>query len=280
MSTRTTEPLSRGTRMVPRVTLGALLGPLAGALILAGCVTTGGGQFETSIYDTHKRVQKLDQDLDGSLRELNETTAALVARVDAGDEQLRRLRTLAEENQVKLNALNEHLSGLKSTLFRTLEIGSASPVAPSTDAAPDTVVPSAAAAPAAAAPPSVEYASPNLHYQNAHKLYRDKDYEAALREFDLFMQRYPDDPVTSNAQYWKAYCLLLLGRDEESLPEFRKVYERYPSSNKAANAMLNEGKILVRQGQTDQARAILQRLMEDYPVSLASDEAKAALEKL
>ncbi len=251
-------------------------------ILFTGCVTTsGGGQFETSIYDTHKRVQKLERDVDGALRDLNETTAELVARVDASDDQLLRLRTLAEENQVKLKALEQHLSGLKATLFRTLEIAPAASVPPAGPASENAMAADGMAAPATAvAPPSVKYASPNLQYQNAHKLYRDKDYEGALREFDLFMQRYPDDPVSSNAQYWKAYCLLMLGRDSEALPEFRKVYQRYPSSNKAAIAMLNEGKVLLRQGQAAQARVLLERLVEDYPVSLAADEAKAALAKL
>jgi len=255
-------------------------------VILSGCVSGGGGQFETSIYDTHKRVQKLEQDVDGSLRDLNETTAELVARVDASDEQLRRLRTLAEENQVKLNALNEHLEGLKRTLFRTIGLAPAAPAAAGRMApvasGPAPVLATADDGDVAAAPeaPTVEYASPNLQYQNAHALYRDKDYEGALREFDLFMQRYPDDPVSSNAQYWKAYCLLMLGRDDEALPEFQKVYQRYPSSNKAAIAMLNEGKVLIREGQAAEARDLLERLIENYPVSLAADEAKAALEKL
>jgi len=116
------------THRVPRQ---AAIGLMALSLFLAGCVSNGGGgQFETSIYDTHKRVQKLEQDVDSSIRELNETTAALVARVDANDEQLRRLRTLCEENQAKLDALSKHLAGLRQTLSRAVGIGTSASARP------------------------------------------------------------------------------------------------------------------------------------------------------
>jgi TolA-binding protein len=76
--------------------------------------------METVIYDTHKRVVKLDQDLQDSISNLNETAAQLSARVETNDQQTRKLRTLVEDNAVKVQAIQRDVASLKSALYRQI----------------------------------------------------------------------------------------------------------------------------------------------------------------
>ncbi len=60
----------------------AVLGGMAALLVASGCETTG-GQTQTTIYDIHQRMVKLDKELGSSITQLNEGTATLNARLDA-----------------------------------------------------------------------------------------------------------------------------------------------------------------------------------------------------
>jgi len=91
---------------------------VAMVLIAAGCATPGGDQMQTTIYDTHQRMVKLDKELGDSVGRLNETTATLLARVDESDQQTRTLRGLIEENQQKLDSISKEMRDMRTTLYR------------------------------------------------------------------------------------------------------------------------------------------------------------------
>jgi tol-pal system protein YbgF len=113
--------------------LGKVLTVLGLAVVVAGCATTGGSQFQNTVYDTHRRVVKLEQDLGGSVTKLNETAAELTARVDQSDQATRRLQTLIEENQAQLQTIQRQLSDLMNKLYRQ---GGYTGTTPSPSAAP------------------------------------------------------------------------------------------------------------------------------------------------
>jgi len=84
-----------------------------------GCETFGvSKEVKNTIYDTQARVKRLDTTLEGSVTKLNETTAVLITRVDQSDEQTRQLKSVLEENQVRLEALAREFSELRTTLYR------------------------------------------------------------------------------------------------------------------------------------------------------------------
>ena len=96
----------------------SILGCMAVLLLTSGCETMGGGQTQTTIYDIHKRMVKLDKELGSSVTQLTESTATLNARIDAGDEQTRTLLGILEENRAKLDNLTRELDSMKNTLYR------------------------------------------------------------------------------------------------------------------------------------------------------------------
>jgi len=87
-------------------------------LAVTGCETMGGNQTQTTIYDTHQRVVKLDKDLGDSITKLNETAASLNARVEGMDQQTRSLNTTIEDSNAKLNELAKDFNRFKTDYYR------------------------------------------------------------------------------------------------------------------------------------------------------------------
>lgn len=88
---------------------------LVGGSSLIGCSTTG---TKETISDTHRRVAKLSGDMESTVTKLNETTAQLNARVEQGDQEVRALKTVTEENQVRLENIDRSLRELKDFVYR------------------------------------------------------------------------------------------------------------------------------------------------------------------
>ncbi len=279
---------------------------------LTGCGTTGGGnQLESTIYDTHRRVARLDKSLEDSVNQLNQTTADLSARVDQEDQRIRTLQSVVEENQVKLDKLQSDLERLAATLYRNL--GWTTP-----DTAQPAVVPGAGAqtgsetgvgqvevTPPRQTPPQTAASGaetsgeqpaeredifagtagrpggdPEADYQKAQQAYAGEDYARALELFDAYLQRYPNTELAGNAQFWKAYCCYHLGRHEEAIADFDKLLTKYPASTKAPYAMHIQALAYKELGHPKRAAALLQEVIENYPMTPAADRSKSELEKL
>ena len=90
----------------------------AGSLMgLAGCGTVStGGQFQNTVYDTHRRVSTLDT----TVSQLNTTANSLQARVDASEQEMKKLQSISEENQAKLSQIEKKLDTLRDTLYRSM----------------------------------------------------------------------------------------------------------------------------------------------------------------
>ncbi|HNZ47939.1 MAG TPA: tol-pal system protein YbgF [Candidatus Hydrogenedentes bacterium] len=128
--------------------------------ILPGCETMGGNQMQTTVYDMHRRMVKLDRELDSSVSRLNESTATLIARTDQSDQQTRMLQGLLEENQAKLDALTRELASMKTTLYRHWNLTtSGAPAGPPKDVSAGTVTIEGAQTPAVT-PPSAPAVAP------------------------------------------------------------------------------------------------------------------------
>ena len=87
-------------------------------LAVSGCETMGGNQTQTTIYDMHRRIVKLDKDLGDSITKLNETSASLNARVEGMDQQTRSLNTTIEDSNAKINELAKEFGRFKADYYR------------------------------------------------------------------------------------------------------------------------------------------------------------------
>ncbi|MFN0169945.1 MAG: outer membrane protein assembly factor BamD [Bryobacteraceae bacterium] len=84
--------------------------------------------------------------------------------------------------------------------------------------------------------PNTENAS-NAQYWIGQIYYDKADYEAALKNFDLVIENYPDGRKVADAIYMKGQTLLkMTGRRSDAAKEFRRLYADYPKHELAAKA--------------------------------------------
>lgn len=116
---------------------------LPAVLLVAGCVTTGGGQSDqltNTVYETYRHVRKLDTDLGGAVSQLNQTATSLGTRVDETEGQVSQLRGSLEQNRQQLDALEQQVSSLTNALYRHFGL-SVAPSRPRTAPPADVMVP-------------------------------------------------------------------------------------------------------------------------------------------
>lgn len=296
--------------MRPTIAL-ALLGAL-GAALLTGCETTGGSQTQTTIYDMHRRIVKLDKDLGDSVTRLNETSASLNQRVEEMDMQTRELRSLLEENQNKLNAISQDLARFYRALNLSPPSSTATPVSGTNvsvgptmierpaqtpvpagqntlqDSAPiptDRAVlgasPQPADEPVPASPaPAGQAGDPRTMYEQALKIYQNGDNANAVKKFDEYLGQYPNNEHSANALFWKAKAQLNMGSHADAVQSFEQMRSRFPNDTKVPFAMHNQAVAHSRLGQTAEADRLMQAVIDQYPMSPVAEQARSDLQKL
>jgi len=77
----------------------------------------------------------------------------------------------------------------------------------------------------------------NAQYYIASIHYSQADYDDALREFDLVLEKYPsDNNKIPEALYYKGMTLTRLGKQTAGAEEFQALYKRFPSHDLARQA--------------------------------------------
>ncbi len=268
----------------------------AGFLAILGLaldVHAASSQVETLLYDTHRKVTNLNNSLDGAIKKLDQTTTDLVSRVDSSEEQTRQLRSMVEENQVKLDTLAQQLGELTATIYQQFNLttsgGGYSAVSTPVETAPNSVAIEPPVIDNAPEEPedttttigSADPAAAHTVYREAQKVWLSNDYAGALGLFTDFLARYPNTELAGNAQYWQGRCYLKLERYNDAINAFEQVRAAYPDNEaKVSQAMQSQAVALSRMGQNDGAEALLREVIAKYPTSTAARQAESDLAKL
>jgi tetratricopeptide (TPR) repeat protein len=79
----------------------------------------------------------------------------------------------------------------------------------------------------------------NAQFYIAYIHYSQADYDDALREFDLVLEKYPSDNAKiPDALYYKGMTLTRLGRRTAGAEEFKELYKHFPNHDLARQACL------------------------------------------
>ncbi len=280
------------------------------ALLSSGCATAGGSptgssQLQNTVYETHRMVQNLEQNLSGSVSNLTQTTAAIAARLDSSDQEIRRLVSMAEENQRKLDGLQFTLDQLTTTLYQQLNLSppptrpnipaqpqgntgtiprqpgvDVLPPAPQPQITPPVTSPPDILPPGGAEETSSVGSDPEAHYLQAQQYYTNEEYTLALKQFEDHIANMPRSPYVANATYWRAQCYLRMGDYPEAIKGFETFRSQFGSSGKIPLAIHNEAVSYSRLGQTERAKALFQQLIREYPDDVATEGARKNLRQL
>jgi tol-pal system protein YbgF len=78
--------------------------------------------------------------------------------------------------------------------------------------------------------------APNAQFYIANIHFNQGDYESAAAEFDLVLEKYPENTKTADALYMKGQSLVKLDRKTQGSQEFRELIKRFPNTELANKA--------------------------------------------
>jgi tol-pal system protein YbgF len=123
-------------------------------------------------------------------------------------------------------------------------------------------------APSAAAPASVirlPPGTPRDQYDYAFDLLKQGKYADAEQAMRQFVQAYPQDPLSGNAQYWLGETFYVRNNHTEAAVQFMQGYQRYPQSPKAPDNLFKLGMSLAILDRKPEACAAFGRFNTEYP---------------
>lgn len=106
--------------------------------------------------------------------------------------------------------------------------------------------------------------SAEQQYQEAMRLVRDREFDAAIGAFTAFIQQHGQHTLMPNALYWLAEVYLVQNENQKALTHFKRVMDTYPEHDKAADSMYKYAVTLHRQGDAVAAKQWLQTVIDRY----------------
>lgn len=116
-------------------------------------------------------------------------------------------------------------------------------------------------------------------YENAYNSLLKRDFNAAEDGFRDFLQRYPNDPLSGNAQYWLGETYYVRGQFREAADSFLAGYRNYGNSDKAPANLLKLGMSLYRLGEEQAACSTFSELEKKYPNAPSHLKQRASAER-
>jgi tol-pal system protein YbgF len=116
-------------------------------------------------------------------------------------------------------------------------------------------------------------------YETAYGFLLQTNYGAAEAAFDDFLNRYPNDTLSGNAQYWLGESFFVRGQFKQAASAFLKGYQTYGKGAKAPDSLLKLALSLDRLGQRDAACSSFGELTTRYPNASAPVKTRADNER-
>ncbi len=141
-------------------------------------------------------------------------------------------------------------------------------------------VPSATDSAAGVAIAEVDTQQEHDDYERAFNLLKEGRYDLAVEAFKAFVQTYPKGRYTDNAQYWLGEANYVQRNFKAALAEFEQVVKNFPNSPKRPDALLKMGYTYQALGDNDRARLSLNGVRMNYPDTTAARLATKRLQEL
>jgi tol-pal system protein YbgF len=114
-------------------------------------------------------------------------------------------------------------------------------------------------------PPQVASADARQSYEMAYANLLQQNYPAAETGFADFLQRYPDDELAANAQFWLGETYFVRGQWDNAAAAFLKVAQKHARSDKAPDSLAKLAMSMERKGNRQAACRALAELNARFP---------------
>jgi len=101
-------------------------------------------------------------------------------------------------------------------------------------------------------------------YNIAMCYFKKGDYEQAVTEFKVFLEKNSESKLYPDAMYYSANCHYLLGRYNEAISGFKKLMEKYRSGRYVADAKYGIGMCLEEQDKLQEALSVYKEVKDVY----------------
>lgn len=124
-------------------------------------------------------------------------------------------------------------------------------------------------------------AGESADYQAAYNsLIKQGDAMTSAKQFQAFLQTYPDSRLAPNAWYWLGESYYALGSYDLALKSFGILLDQYGDSGKAPDALLKSGYCQLELKNTTAGKQTLEQVISKYPTSPVAEMARSRLRGL
>lgn len=118
-------------------------------------------------------------------------------------------------------------------------------------------------------------------YDDSFVLFRTgENYEGAIKSFNNFIEKCPDNTSVENAHYWIGECYYALEKYVDAAEKFDYLLKNYKSTVNASRAMYKLARCKQELGKKKEAKKIFQKLIDEYPESFEGSQAKDLIKDL
>lgn len=101
----------------------------------------------------------------------------------------------------------------------------------------------------------------------AHRLFQEKDFLRAAKEYVRFCELFPDSSLREEALFQAGLSYMEARRWQEAAAQFERLEKAFPTSPFLPQALYSQGQCLKRMGQFSDARAVWSKAANKYPDS-------------
>ncbi|MDX1677636.1 tol-pal system protein YbgF [Arsukibacterium sp.] len=223
--------------------------------------TSGAGTLEQRLATLERVVEaraqgqiRMQQQLHLLLEEVSQLRGVTETHTYQLDEMLQRQRDLYQE-------IDRRVSALQSTPAAT----------PPVSANQNNV-------------PTVSYSS-NMSENDAYDkavnmVLKDRRYDAAIPEFEAFLQTYPQSGYAPNAHYWLGQLLFNNNELAKAKTHFERVVTNFGDSSKVPDALLKLGQVAERENNKEAALKFYRQLIKDHASATSARLAQERIDAL
>jgi len=122
--------------------------------------------------------------------------------------------------------------------------------------------------------------SEQMLYDQALKLYYERDYKKTKSSFQAFLKQYPNSPLAQNAFFWIGMSLFQQKKYRESISALEDIIKEFPQGGKVPDAYYWQAVSFIELEEMLTAQILLETLMQTYPSSEASQKAQTKYQEL
>ena len=237
-------------------------------------------QLQTQVQDLQDRIAHMQQSFDERMGVLQHLIEQSTDRANKVASSVTDLQTTLQRQQADGGTKLDQLSGQIQSLNDTLDelkarLGKVSKQLEDMQAAQQSIaVQQTQQQQQASAPP------PDVLYNNALRDYQAGKNDLAVQEFGDYVKYYPNTDLAGNANFYLADIEFKQGNYQAAAKSYDLVLQSFPDGNKAAAAELKKGLALIELGQQEAGIASLRHVIQRYPKSNEALQARDRLRKL